>query len=496
LNPKIPISDVDRLFRESLRLGNQKHPPSILEQVRALESLPGIEHVGVMTGGYTVSIVENGVQSWLGFETTTPDFFKTIGVAPFLGRVPSDEEIRAKSAVVVTTSAWRKLFPKRISLDGASVRIADREYAVVGVLAPGFETLMYGDVWLPAASVVELEGLHYAQVIAKLRVGTDSIAIRPQLAAVAANLTAAYVAPGAPAYEMKLHGMRPKPLNLREDELALLMVGIAVGILAIACTNVSALALARGLTRRRDYALRVALGASRFAIGSEVLSEVAALGVFGAACGFMIAIALIGTLTHMVPEDLMRRGYFIPEFNARVFGLASLTLVAGAIPAWRASRANPSDPLKDNAGTTTGRSRNEFRILVMGELAIAMALLMLSSLLTLSTRNLVHYDFGFDARRMLAAYINLPRDLDSLTADQRMAIQQASVQRVAEMPGVAAVSTQGYGRLEDDQVTSDVGREAEPLRLKSGYVEAGANFFSTLGARVLSGRDFVDGDRS
>src|ERR1019366_5745169 len=440
LNPKIPISDVDRLFRESLRLGNQKHPPSILEQVRALESLPGIEHVGVMTGGYTVSIVENGVQSWLGFETTTPDFFKTIGVAPFLGRVPSDEEIRAKSAVVVTTSAWRKLFPKRISLDGASVRIADREYAVVGVLAPGFETLMYGDVWLPAASVVELEGLHYAQVIAKLRVGTDSIAIRPQLATVAANLTAAYVAPGAPAYEMKLHGMRPKPPNLRENELALLMVGIAVGILAIACTNVSALPLARGLPRRRDYALRVALGASRFAIGSEVLSEVAALGVFGAACGFMIAIALIGTLTHMVPEDLMRRGYFIPEFNARVFGLASLTLVAGiliagAIPAWRASRANPSDPLKDNAGTTTGRSRNEFTILVMGELAIAMALLMLSSLLTLSTRNLSKFDFGFDARRVLAASMYLPRSHDTLSAATKAATLDALVQRVATMPG-------------------------------------------------------------
>src|ERR1019366_2388366 len=209
--------------------------------------------------------------------------------------------------------------------------------------------------------------------------------------------------------------------------------------------------------------------------------------------GTMVAIALTGALTHMVPEDLTIRGYFIPQLSVRVFGLTTLTLlagiaIAGGIPAWRASRANPSDPLKDNAGTTTGRSRNEFKVLVMGELAIAMALLMLSTLLTLSTRNLVHYDFGFDARRMLAAYINLPRDRDSLTADQRATILQSSVQRVPSMPGVAAVSTQGYGRLEDDQVTSDVGREVEPLRLKSGFVEAGANFFSTLGTPMLSGR--------
>lgn len=101
-----------------------------------------------------------------------------------------------------------------------------------------------------------------------------------------------------------------------------------------------------------------------------MLSEILTLGVLGTACGFMFAMALVGALRHMVPEDLMARGYFIPQLTPRVFGLTTLTLlagivIAGGIPAWRASRANPSDPLKDNAGTTTGRSRNEFKALVM-----------------------------------------------------------------------------------------------------------------------------------
>lgn len=497
--PKIPIADVDRLFREDLRFGNQKNGPSILAQVRGLEALPGIERVGVSTGGFNVAVSANDAQTWLGVQTTTPDFFATLGVAPAIGRLPSGEEIRQQSAVVLTNSAWRRLFPKRVAIDGARVTIADREYAVVGVLGAGFETLTYGDVWIPAASAADLEGLTYPTIIAKLRVGVDSISIRPQLAALAASFTAAYVAHGAPAYQIRLRGMRPKPPSFRDNELALLMAGIAIGVLAIACTNVSALALARGLSRRRDHALRVALGASRLAIGGEVLSEIAVLGIFGAILGFMVAAALIGTLTHMVPEDLMQRGYFVPELNPRVFALTSLTLfagilVAGALPAWRASRTSPSSVLKDNAGTTTGRSRNEFKVLVMGELAIAMVLLMLASLLTLSVRNLVNYDFGFDAHRVLLARVNMPRARDSTSTDQRVALLESSVQRVAAMPGVAAVSTRGSGRLEGDQVTSDDSRNAAPLHLKMGFVEAGAGFFATLGAAPVAGRDFQQGD--
>ena len=501
LYPKIPIADVDRLFRESLRLGNQKHPPSIFEQVRALESLPGIERVAVTTGSTEhLRVTANGVESYPFIARTTPSFFATIGVTPLLGRVPNEAESRTGSAVVLSVSSWRRLFPKQSSLEGVSITMEDREYAVVGVMPRGFEAALHGDIWLPVVSDVDLQDLRNPEVIAKLRTGTDSIAIQPQLATIAANFTAEYVSLSAPPYEIRLHSIRPRPPNLRDNERALLMLGIAIGVLAIACTNVSALALARGLTRRRDYALRVALGASRTAIGGEVLTEVLALGALGAIFGTMVAIALTGALTHMVPEDLTIRGYFIPQLSVRVFGLTTLTLlagiaIAGGIPAWRASRANPSDPLKDNAGTTTGRSRNEFKVLVMGELAIAMALLMLSTLLTLSTRNLVKYDFGFDARRMLSASWSMPRGRDTLTDAKKEESLQSSVRRISEMPGVAAVSTYEFRRLDDEHVMSDASREVEPLHLRGGYVEAGPRFFATLGTPLLAGRDFADGDR-
>ncbi|MFI5233480.1 MAG: ABC transporter permease [Gemmatimonadales bacterium] len=501
LYPKIPIADIDRLFRANLRLGDQKHPPSTLEQVRALEGIPAVERVTAVTGSFDrVRVSVDGVDSYASLARTTPDFFATVGVAPAIGRLPSDEEIRTKSAVVLSASAWKRIFPGRASLDGATISTDDRTYAVVGVMPRGLEAVLYGEVWLPAASLVDLQDARGAVIIAKLRKGVDSLAVRPQLAVVAAGLTAAYVRPGAPAYEFRLHGMRPKPPNLRDNEFALLLLGIAVGVLAIACTNVSALALARGLTRRRDYALRVALGASRLAIGGEVLAEVLALGAAGALVGLMIAVALIGTLTHIVPEDLTMRGFNVPELNARVFAFTTLTLIAGiviagGVPAWRASRSNPSDPLKDNAGTTTGRSRTEFKVLVMGELAIAMALLMLATLTTLSTRKLVNYDFGFDARRMLAVSISMPGGHDSLPDAAKESIIQSSLRRASEMPGVAAVSTRGWGPLDGGQLMADVGRETELSNVRGGYFEAGPNFFSTLGVTMVSGRDFAPGDQ-
>ncbi len=502
LNPKIPLADIDRLFVQHLRLGDQRHPPSILEQVNALAALPGVERATVMATSITGNgISVDGAEKYAYVSRTTPDFFATLGVVPTLGRLPSEEETRQQSAVLVTADVWHLFFPKRDSLAGAVITIADRDYSVIGVLPIGVERIVQGGIFIPAISTVELQNLRWPMIIAKLRRGTDSLAIQAQLAAVAANFTAAYTHPPTPAYELRLKGIRPKQWSIRDNELALLMVGIALGILMIACTNVSALALARGLTRRRDFALRIALGSSRAAIGGEVLFEVLIIALFGTALGFLFAIALVGVLMHLVPEDLQWAGYFIPVLNPRVFAMSTLSLiagiaVAGGVPAWRASRANPSASLKDNAGTTTGRARSEFKFLVMAELAVAMALLMLASLVTLSTRNLMRYDFGFDARSLVAATIQFPGRRDSLPPERKEQLVMASIERLKSLPGVASVSYSDNERLDGDVVTSDATREAQPLRMRNGYFETGPNFFATTGIRLLAGRDITESDRT
>jgi putative ABC transport system permease protein len=500
LHPAIPLVDVDRLFYARLRLGNQKTGPSLRERLDALSGLPAVEVVAAAASERRPVLV-NGSESWRLVQRMSPDLFTLLGVRPVKGRLPNPEEIRTQGAVVVSRFLWHSLFADRAEVEGTNITIGDRIYSVVGVLPQGVERVFAGDVWIPTVNPADVEGLGSLRILAKLRPGTDSIAVRPQLATIASNFTAAYVSRGAPPYVLQLQSIRPAPDRLRDSDLHLLLLFVSMGILAIAASNVAALTLARGLTRRRDHALRIALGSSRLAIGGEVLAEVTMVGVLGAALGVVVAVSLLGMFTHSVPEDLTWSGYFQPRLSPRVFAWSAAGLVAaigfaGSLPAWRASRATPSGALKDNAGTTTGRSRSEFRWLVIGELAVSMVLLMLASLVSLSTANIANYQFGYDARRLLNASVGLRRatPTDSLSTAQRLSVQVATLERIRRVRGVEAAATMSGGVPDQREVTSDVGREAAPLPLKS-YMDVSPGFFSTLGVRMLEGRDFSEGDR-
>ncbi|MGH7689169.1 MAG: FtsX-like permease family protein, partial [Gemmatimonadaceae bacterium] len=245
------------------------------------------------------------------------------------------------------------------------------------------------------------------------------------------------------------------------------------------------------------------LGAPRTAIGAEVLGEVLVLGALGAVLGVLVAEGGVRILTTLVPADVVAAGYYVPGFSPWVFAMAGLALlggmlVAGGVPAWRASRLDPADPLKDNAGTTTGRSRNEFRILVISELAIVMVLLMLTSLLALSTRNLANYAYGYDAKSLLNIYVSsnagsrdtLARDTLASVAE---ALQVRMVQTVRDVPGVVAVTSLGYAQTEGGAVLSDE-RPNIPSLTVHYHIAAGPGFFATTGIPLLTGRDLSEGD--
>jgi len=261
----------------------------------------------------------------------------------------------------------------------------------------------------------------------------------------------------------------------------------------------AALTLARGLSRRRDYALRIALGASRAAIAGEVLAEVAVLTGAGAMVGFALTYALLGAFTRIIPLEFTWTWLEPPVMNARVFlyaGLAVLAaiVVSGAFPAWRASRASPSEPLKDNAGTTTGRARNEFRVLVIGEMAIAMVLLMMASLMSLSARNIMTYDFGFDTQRLLRALVVL-RAADRTAAGTGVRAQRNNILALLRSaPGISAAALEDYGGASREQIISDRTATGEPALPRSRYVRGGDGFFGALGVRIIEGRDFNAAD--
>jgi hypothetical protein len=156
---------------------------------------------------------------------------------------------------------------------------------------------------------------------------------------------------------------------------------------------------------------------------------------------------------------------------------------------------NPSDPLKDSAGTTTGRSRHEFRLLIVGELAVSMVLLMLASLMSLSVRNLTNYQFGYDARRLLSAHVYLPFTKDTADRPARREAQLASLARIRAADGVLSAATMSGVYLPDWEMSSDGMMPGDPPLHTEPVMLVSPQFFATLGVPVTHGRDFLDGDR-
>ncbi len=511
-HPHLPYADVDRIDFAYLRLGNQRTPPSLAELQRSVMRLPAIEQAAITSGKFENVTVDGDETAHL-VTRASPAFFKLIGIRAELGRLPNAEEIRTASAAVVTQDVWRRMYGGAKKIGDARMQVEGKLVNVVGVLPRGTDLSFPGDVWLPFEAESDLESLTEsggmgasayfgsAMLIVKVRADQSGSALGAQLTSAASDLTKRFVAAGsnAPGYDLQFRSIRPRPM--RTDDFGILMLMIGIGVLVIAATNVAALALARGLTRKRDYALRIALGASRAAIALEVFTEIGVIAFIGAAGGVLSALAMIGALTHIVPEEMAAHWYVVPEFSMRLFGFAAAALVgtiviAGAIPAWRASRVNPADPLKDGAGTTTGRSRQEFRLLVVGELAVSMVLLMLASLMSLSVHNVASYNFGYDAQHLLEGSVYIKFSKDTSDNPVRAAAQLASLQRIRAADGVVSAATMNGLSSWDRDMISDIMTPADHPMSVANISNVSAGFFATLGVPLTEGRDFEEGDRA
>jgi putative ABC transport system permease protein len=502
LHPKLPFADPDQLYSVQLRFGNQKNPPSVGEQLRLVRSLPLVEDAAAIWSGrirgYTTTRA-GGMPLY-----ATPGLWSMLGVRPELGRLPVANDGREGRSVLVRRDIWERDLQKRTSLDGASLRYNDRFYDVIGVMPMKPARQLGGIAFVLADERAALDTLRIstftqggARIIVRLRAGATPESMQGDLAHAAANLTSQYVTGSAPPYRIDLVSMRPRIRNLSEFEV--LFLGLAFGVLAIGCTNVAALALARGLKRQRDIALRRALGASRGKVAGEVLAEVGILAVIGGALGLVLTIAMLGALAGMIPEELTWGWLEPPVMNFRVFGAAAAAMIAaialaGAAPAIHASRVSPSEPLKDGAGTTTGRMGSQFRALVIGELAIAMVLLMMASLMSLSIRNRLTFDFGFEATRLATAQLSLMRNPGRTSGADLSSMRRRTIEMATATPGVRSVALMNYRPMVDDIVVSDRTSSGEPsLELRSA-TSGGPGFFATMGIPIVAGRDIAEGD--
>jgi predicted permease len=495
-HPWVPYRDADRLYAvqyylpgAEARFDAAQVLPTLRDRSDAFEAvLPygvGEVRLAAPEGG------EDEAGPDVVVAAVPPRLFSLLGIKPSRGRALERTDVGG-ATVVVSDGLWRRLFAGHRGLDGATLALGARRYAVVGVMPSGMEFPAGASVWLPIPDSGGTGEVRAAGVMVKLKPGVSRQDADAELVAEAAYLTRMYHAERAP-FAFSLHALRREPMRI--DDIHAAMLGAALAVLLIACANLANLMLARGFAKRREVALRLAIGASRGAVVRQMFAECALLTLAGAALGVALSVWGSGILRGSMPELLWWRGILKPQLSWRVFAIAAAAagvaaLLFGLLPAVRVARAVSLDePLKDGAGTT-GRTRQRYSALVISEVALSLMLLMGAGLLLKTVHRLASTQYNFDARHLLFAGIYLPVGRNPGLLDAERSV----IAGVKTVPGVADAAAWSHGRLPGLAVTAEMSGDSTRLLNLREYGDVTPGYLRTMGLPVLEGRDFEDGD--
>jgi putative ABC transport system permease protein len=487
-NPYVPYAQPDRLFVVNGWFPSKDFsvaPFEVYEAVR--DYVPSFGEV-VASTGKVVSVAAGDQVDETVASIVPPRYFGVLGLRPYVGRVFRTDDA-GRDVAVIGYEPWRQYFRATRKLAGLTLQVDGRAYAVVGVMPKGAG----GGIWLPMSSEMERTGAAVARItiVARLRRGATAKQASADLDAVARRLTERYHAQRAP-FGFQLYSMRGDPMRLKSIHKA--MLGAALAVLLIACANLANLMLARGLAKRRELALRLAIGASRRAVVGQMFAEAVLLTVAGAALGVVLSLWGVDLLGHQIPRDMWWLGIVRPQLSWRVFALSAAATAAaaalfGLVPALRVARGVSLDePLKDGAGTT-GRTRGRYSRLVIGEVGLALVLLMGAGLLVKVVHRLATYDFDFPARQLLRVSTGAYRDSET-TPEAQARIGDAVLTAVRGVRGALAVAQ--MGGLGGGAVTAEL--SGDSTRLLNAGVAVSPDFLRTVGLPILQGRDFMAGD--
>jgi predicted permease len=496
VHPHVPFRHVDGLYWVGQQLRRVPGGPTTADGFALLrEGTRSFAAIAATSFRMTTIQGPNGASS--GFVgPATDNIFEVLGVRPYLGRLfragSGPEDTRG---AVVSYEMWRRMFADRRSLEGAVVSFDGRTVPVIGVLPPGVSYGFALDVWLTAGERLTEPAVGRITAVVRLKPGVTPDAARAELAGLAERVNREH-GPGI-GFWFRLQPVRFDPQRLRDFHFA--MGAGALIVLLIASANLANLMLVRGIAKRREIALRMALGATRGTVARQVLAESAIIAAGGGAIGFLIAVWTMGVAVRQMPQELSFVGILQPHLSWRVYAFAMLAAVAtvvlvGLVPAFRASDVEVSEPLKGGAAGTTERFRR-YSFIVIAELALAMTLLMGAGLLARAARRVGDFDFGYDPRRLLKATVLSPRgQVDR--ADEITRIYDEVLERIRHISGVRAAATIAGESPERSVVTSELAEGGGYEALLSGYQVVSPDALRAFGIALIAGRDFVEGDRS
>jgi predicted permease len=499
----LPFADSDRLLRlweKNDELGISRFSASALNYLSWREQARTLDLAGWRSGSVTLTGTGDPIR--VSSAELSPALLPLIGVQPKLGRLFDTGEDRpgGPRVAILSEALWRRHYGSNPTVVGSTVAVSGTPFTVVGLIATdSFPTA--AEFFMPLAINVanESRGNHMMSVIGRLKPGVTHNQAQQEMDAIASRLAADFPdsnkgwgVTSATVYDWLI------PIEIRNG---LYLVLAAVGcVLLIACANVANLMLARATGRRREMALRMAIGAARRRLVRQVLTEGLVLAVLGGGAGILVAVWGVPILQRQLPSTLPRADEAAVNATVLAFSIAVSLLTGvlfGALPAITASRRDVVDSLKEGARGSSGGSRWARQVLVVAQVALATILLVAAGLLVRSLQRLQLVDVGFQPASITTAMMGIPQNRYP-KHPQQWSFYQRLMERLAASPGVQSVALSSGAPFGGGNTAMPVSAEGASrlgtTPLQTDWRMVSPNYFSTLGIPLLKGRSFRDSD--
>jgi predicted permease len=506
----LPFSDPDRLVQIWHVPPQSSFPGMTQFSVSAANFLDWQKQNDVFSqmalySGASYDITGHGKPETVLAGSVTSNFFSVLGVQPIYGRVflPEEDQPGKNKEIVLTFKLWQSRYGSDPNVVGRTVTLDGTPYVIVGVMGPKMTKPDFAQAWTPlglTAQEAAVRGEHHFMSVARLKSGVTLQQAQAEMSTISHRLEQAY-----PADDK---GWGASVVSLRDDVVGdvrpalLMMLGAVAFVLLIACANVANLIFARVFSRRKEFAIRSALGASRGRIIQPLLTESVLIAICGGVFGLVLAHFGIDLLLKFFADKMPRMGEIGLSAPVLLFtlGLSVLTgLLSGLLPAWGMMKGDVNESLKQGLGRLDADSGSSFTrsALVSIEVALSIVLLIGAGLMLRSLWNLQAINPGFDSHNVLTMALEVSHHQFTTPTQESQFFDQA-LQRVRSLPGVEAA-----GAIDNLPLTGGsnqpVAGEGQPVVPMSEQPEVSVRvvtpgYLQAMHIPMLEGRDIQQSD--
>jgi putative ABC transport system permease protein len=505
----LPFEEPDRLVRIFTRTPRGRpfevSPGKFYGWQRDAQSFEGMA-MYQCCGFRELALTGTGTARTVRATAVSAGFFEVVRARPALGRVFRQEEDTpgGKYVVVLSDRFWRTEFGGHPDVIGRTVKLNDEAYTIVGVMPAAASVAswsgMASDVWVPLALTDEqraARGNHNRYGVARLKRDVELAQAQNEMDAISARLAREFPRTDGRGWGAGVIPMQEEIVGNSRTMLLLLLGAVGL-VLLIACANVGNLLFTRALSRRKEIAIRLALGAARGRVFQQLLTEALLLAAAGGALGILLAYGALTSASTLLAGQVPRAEEISIDGRVLLFaiGVSMLTgMLAGTLPGVRASRSDLNDALKEGGRGDGVIGVGTRRVLIVCEVALSLMLLMGAGVMVQSLLALRHVDPGFDPNNVLTMRVTLV-EARYATPRQRSAFFEAALQRIRALPGVKAAGTIDDLPFADGsaQTLALEGNapQRDPVAVQVRQISPG--YLRAMGIPMLRGRDVLDGD--